>query len=227
MPIPLEILDEVPLVADLPGEARAALALRCTLRTYRPAQEIISKENDARDVYFITSGAGRVVNWSAGGREVSFEEIPAGGMFGELAAIDGAPRSATVIALEPTEVCVIDGASFMAAVLSNPETSRRLMERLTAIIRRSTGRIFDLSVYGANIRIYADLQRLSKPAAAGSNSAVISPIPVHSDIAARVSTTRETVARVLGDLSRREIVIREKDRLIVTDTDLLAEMIEE
>ncbi|MBT6284036.1 MAG: Crp/Fnr family transcriptional regulator, partial [Rhodospirillaceae bacterium] len=39
--------------------------------------------------------------------------------------------------------------------------------------------------------------------------------------------TRETVARVLGDLSRREIVIREKDRLIVTDTDLLAEMIEE
>jgi len=50
---------------------------------------------------------------------------------------------------------------------------------------------------------------------------------VHSDIAARVSTTRETVARVLGDLSRREIVIREKDRLIVTDTDLLAEMIEE
>ena len=148
-------------------------------------------------------------------------------MLSELAAIDGAPRSATVVALEPTGVCVIDDASFMAAVLSSPETSRRLMERLTAIIRRSTGRIFDLSVYGANIRIYADLQRLSKPAADGSDSAVITPIPVHSDIAARVSTTRETVARVLGDLSRREIVIREKDWLIVTDTGLLAEMIEE
>ena len=58
---------------------------------------------------------------------------------------------------------------FMSAVLSSPETSRRLMERLTAIIRRSTGRIFDLSVYGANIRIYADLLRLSKPAADGGN----------------------------------------------------------
>ena len=121
---------------------------------------------------------------------------------------------------------------FMSAVLSSPETSRRLMERLTAIIRRSTGRIFDLSVYGANIRIYADLLRLSKPAANGGNggdggnSAVIMPIPIHADIAARVSTTRETVARVLGDLSRREIVIREKDRLIVLDTDRLAEMVE-
>ena len=63
MPILLEILDEVPLVADLPGDEKAALAPRCTLRTYRPAQDIISNENDARDVYFITSGAGRVVNW--------------------------------------------------------------------------------------------------------------------------------------------------------------------
>lgn len=224
------MLDEIPLVADLDREAKASLALRCTMRTYSQAQEIISKENDARDVYFITSGSARVVNWSSGGREVSFEDIPAAGMFGEMAAIDGAPRSATVVALEPTEVCSIDGASFMAAVLSSPETSRRLMERLTAIIRRSTGRIFDLSVYGANIRIYADLLRLSKPAADGGdggNSAVIKPIPIHADIAARVSTTRETVARVLGDLSRREIVIREKDRLIVPDTDRLAEMVED
>lgn len=225
MAVPPQILDELPLVADLPGDAKTALALRCSLKTYRPAQEIISKENEARDVYFITSGSARVVNWSAGGREVSFEDISAGGMFGELAAIDGAPRSATVVALEPTEVCAIDGASFMAAVLGSPVTSRRLMERLTAIIRRSTGRIFDLSVYGANIRIYADLIRLSQPSAEGRNSAVIMPIPVHSDIAARVSTTRETVARVMGDLSRREILVREKDRLIVPDTDRLAEMV--
>jgi len=227
MTVAAEILDKLPLVADLPRDSKTALALRCTSRTYRAAQEIISKENDAKDVYFITSGSARVVNWSAGGREVSFEDIPAGGMFGELAAIDGAPRSATVVALEPIEVCVIDGASFMTAVLGSPETSRRLMERLTAIIRRSTGRIFDLSVYVANIRIYADLLRLSQPAEDGGNGAVIAPIPVHSDIAARVSTTRETVARVLGDLSRREIVIREKDRLIVPDTARLAEMVED
>ena len=158
---------------------------------------------------------------------MSFEELSAGGTFGELAAIDGAPRSATVVALEPTEVASVDPATFMSIVLDNPATSRRLMERLTSMIRKSTERIFDLSVYGANIRIYADLMRLAEPNVRDDNSAEISPIPVHSDIAARVSTTRETVARVLNDLSRREVLIREKDRLVVTDIDRLTEMVEE
>lgn len=220
-------LANVALLAELDEEARNSLAARCTWRTYNQAQEIISKENDTRDVYFIASGRARVVNWSYAGREVSFEDISAGGMFGELAAIDGAPRSATVIALETTEVGSVDPETFMAAVLAHPMTARRLMERLTAIVRRSTERIFDLSVYGANIRIYADLLRLAEAAPDGTNRAVIKPIPIHSDIAARVSTTRETVARVLGDLSRRAIVIREKDRLVIADTDTLAEMVEE
>ena len=220
-------LDGIHLLVNLDSAARGSLAARCTWRKYRQAQEIISKENDSSDVYFIASGSARVVNWSYSGREVSFEELAAGGTFGELAAIDGAPRSATVVAMEPTEVASVDPATFMSIVLENPETSRRLMERLTAMIRKSTERIFDLSVYGANIRIYADLLRLAEPNVRDDNSAEITPIPVHSDIAARVSTTRETVARVLNDLSRRELLVREKDRLIVRDIDQLAEMVEE
>ena len=120
MPVDPAMLDEIPLVANLDREAKASLTLRCTTRTYSQAQEIISKENNARDVYFITSGSARVVNWSSGGREVNFEDIPGGGMFGEMAAIDGAPRSATVVALEPTEVCSIDGASFYVGGSQQP-----------------------------------------------------------------------------------------------------------
>ena len=172
---------------------------------------------DARDVYFIASGGVRVVNWSYSGREASFEDIPAGGTtFGELAAIDGAPRSATVVALEATEVGSVNPDVFMSVILGNPASARRLLERLTAIVRRSTERIFNLSVKGANIRIYADLLRLADANVRDDNSAEITPIPVHSDIAARVSTTRETVARVMGDLSRRDLLTRAKDRLIVT-----------
>lgn len=217
----------VSLLDALDPDARDALAGRCSWRQYRSQQEIISKEIETRDVYFVVSGAARVVNWSYGGREISFEDIPAGGTFGELAAIDGGTRSATVIALEETTVGHVDPEIFMQAMLSHPPTARRLMERLTAIVRRSTERIFDLSVYGANIRIYAALLQMAETARRPDNSAIISPIPIHADIAARVSTTRETVARVMGDLARQELLVREKDRLVVTDIDRLAEMVEE
>lgn len=220
-------LNGIGLLAGLDPSARDGLAARCTWRTYRPHQEIISKETDTRDVYFIARGRVRVVNWSYSGREVSFDDIEAGGSFGELAAIDGGARSATIVALEDTTVAHVDPDSFMETVLGHPPTARRLMERLAAIVRRSTERIFDLSVHGANIRIYADLLQVAEATRQPDNSAVISPIPIHADIAARVSTTRETVARVLGDLARRDLVVREKDRLIVRDVDRLAELVEE
>ena len=220
-------LDGISLLEELSPAVRDRLAQRCKWRNYRPQQEIIGRENPTRDVYFVATGRVRVVNWSYSGREVSFEDIGAGGTFGELAAVDGEPRSATMIALEETNVGAIDPDGFLEAVMGDPATARRLIRRLAAVIRRSTDRIFELSVHGANIRIYADLLRHAEANMTGDNTAEISPIPVHSDIAARVSTTRETVARVMGDLARRELVVRKSDRLVVTDVDRLAELVEE
>ena len=220
-------LDGIALLRDLPAGQREQLAAQCRWRDYRPHQEIFSREHPTRDVFFVATGKVRVVNWSYSGREVSFDDIAAGGIFGELAAIDGDPRSASVVALENTTVGSVDPETFIKLILEHPETARHLFERLAAMVRRGTNRIFELSVLGANIRIYADLLQLAEDGKTGENSAEIRPIPVHSDIAARVSTTRETVARVMGDLSRREIVVRKSDRLVVPDVDLLAELIEE
>jgi len=59
------------------------------------------------------------------------------------------------------------------------------------------------------------------------NAAILKPIPVHGDIASRVSTTRETVARVLNDLARQGIVERTKDALVVHDISQLEHLVEE
>ena len=74
--------------------------------------------------------------------------------------------------------------------------------------------------------MHAELLRLAKDAVNDDNTAAISPIPIHGDIASRVSTTRETVARVLGDLSRSKIVRRESDALVIVDLERLQSMIE-
>ena len=85
----------------------------------------------------------------------------------------------------------------------------------------------DLSTLAANNRVQADLLRLARNNMVGENRAELKPIPVHGDIASRVSTTRETVARVLSDLSRQGMVERQKDRLVIDDVDCLEDMVEE
>lgn len=75
------------------------------------------------------------------------------------------------------------------------------MRELARLLRQSTDRIMDLSTLGANNRVHAELLRLARSDAGDGRRATISPIPSHSEIASRVSTTRETVARALGDLA--------------------------
>ncbi|MEQ8807165.1 MAG: Crp/Fnr family transcriptional regulator, partial [Rhodospirillales bacterium] len=172
-------------------------------------------------------GAARVVIFSLSGREITLDDFNAGGNFGDLAAIDGEPRSASVMALRDTVIASLSQERFLQLLSEHFTVTLRLMRALTRIVRTSTDRIMDLSTLAANNRVQADLLRLARNNMVGENRAELKPIPVHGDIASRVSTTRETVARVLSDLSRQGMVERQKDRLVIDDVDRLEDMVEE
>ncbi len=220
-------LANVGLFRGLPDATRQALEKRCRWRNFAAHEQIIDRQSTSQDVYFIVHGRVRVVNYSMSGREIAFDEIESGSYFGELAAIDGEPRSANIVALETTTVAMLSSEAFRAALEENPELALQLMLRMSSIIRASTERIMDLSTLGANNRIYAELLRLAKSDIREDNTAVITPVPIHGDIASRVSTTRETVARVLSELSRLELVKRERNRLVILDLEHLTEMVEQ
>ncbi|MFZ9133563.1 MAG: aminoacyl-tRNA hydrolase, partial [Gemmobacter sp.] len=74
---------------------------------HKQGETIIDRESESRDVYFVVDGRARVVNFSLSGGEISFDDIENGGVFGELAALDGQPRSATIVALTDTLVASI------------------------------------------------------------------------------------------------------------------------
>jgi len=220
-------LSEIVLLSELSGDALATLEKRCSLRNFAPQEQIIDRQSDTRDVYFIVTGRVRVVNFSLSGREVAFDEISAGGYFGETAAIDGEPRSATVVSLESTTVAIMSPEAFHTLLIEHPKVALSLMVRMATIIRTSNERIMDLSTLGANNRVYAEILRLAKDDVNDDNTAKIKPIPIHGDIASRVSTTRETVARVLNDLARKGLVKREKDSLHILDMAHLSDMVEQ
>ena len=219
-------LDGMPLFRELSQKERDELSRHCRFRRYAEGEHIIDGQSVGRDVFFVISGVVRVVNYSPSGREVAFDDIPAGCYFGELAALDGGPRSAFVQAQPPGAVAAAMPADvFIDLLLKNPKIALDLMRRLARVVRFSTERIMDLSTVGANNRVHAELLRLAQAGERTGQGAVISPIPHHADIASRVSTTRETVARVFSELTRAGMLQRSKNALVVCDMEKLAELV--
>ena len=105
-------LDGVEILEPLSDDKLRALERECRWRNYAAEEQIIDRDSDTSDVYFVIDGRVRVVNYSYSGREVSYDDIGSGNVFGELAAIDGAPRSANVVALAPTTVAALPHEQF-------------------------------------------------------------------------------------------------------------------
>jgi CRP/FNR family cyclic AMP-dependent transcriptional regulator len=219
-------LATVTLLSRLNESALKSLEQRCRWQRFQAQEQIIDHDSDSRDVYFVVEGQVRIVNYSLSGREITFDEIVAGRYFGEFAALDGQPRSANVIALTDTLVASVSPDTFLNLLRDNPDMAVQVMQELAKLIRASTDRIMDLSTLGAHNRVHSELLREARSHARDDNTAVISPIPVHSDIASRVSTTRETVARVFGDLTKQGLIKRAKNELLVLDLERLEQLVE-
>jgi CRP/FNR family transcriptional regulator, cyclic AMP receptor protein len=220
-------LDRIELFRLLGAEERASLARQCSWRHYHAQEQIVDQASETRDLCLIVEGRVRVVSHSVSGREITFDDVEAGGWLGELAAIDGEPRSASLVALTETTVAFMSPRLFQETCTRHPEVGWLVMRRLTQMVRQATSRIMDLSTLAANNRVHAEVLRLAKPTLRPDNTAEISPIPIHSDIASRVSTTRETVARVLSDLTREGLLVRRGNALTITDFLQLEEMVDE
>lgn len=220
-------LANIELLAGLSQKELQQVEKACRWRHYASHQQIIDRDSDSRDVFFVVSGRVRIVNYSYSGRGIILDELPRGSYFGELAALDDRLRSARVIAVKESMLAALPQGHFITLLEKRPLIALRVMRHLAAIVRYSTDRIMELSTLGANNRVHADLLRQARSNMNGKNKAVIAPIPVHGDIASRASTTRETVARVMNDLARQGILERGKDRLIIGNVEKLQHLVEE
>jgi CRP/FNR family cyclic AMP-dependent transcriptional regulator len=220
-------LSGIDLLNGLSDSELQDLGQLCGWRQYTAQEQIIDRQSDTTDVFFIVEGRVRVVNYSLSGREITFDELNQGEHFGELAAIDGQLRSAGVVALNNCLVASLSQDRFRTLVENHMGMAMKLLEGLAGMVRVSTERIMDLSTLAANNRVQAEVLRQAREFSTDDVSAVIKPIPVHGDIASRVSTTRETVARVMNDLARQGVLERRKDSLVVGDIEHLSDMVEE
>lgn len=217
----IEILEglELPLIE--------ALAKRLNWHQVRTGERVISREDPDRDVYLVAGGRVQVAAFSPGGKQITYREIGAGELFGELAAIDGRGRSADVTALQDSLLATMSPQTFMELVFANRIVCEKVLRRLTGSVREMTDRVFQLSTLGVRNRVHAELLRLARSGTITGNEARIDPAPKHGEIANRVSTYREQVTREFSRLYSPGLLARDGRCLVVCDLAALERMVTE
>lgn len=196
-------------------ESLRALVLRGDVRRYRKGT-ILIHEGDVGDTLFVVlQGRVKVYCVDTNDREITFGVFGAAEFFGEM-ALDGGPRSASVITLEPTVCAVVPRAALSAFIGERPEFSYELLSKVIQRLRMATRDARNLAfidVYGRITRLLNDMAMLQ-----ADGRRVVGERITHQEIASRAGCSREMVSRILKDLARggytaiedRRIVLRAK-----------------
>ena len=221
-----ETLVDVPMFRSLPRAAVKALDARCHWRRVAAKEWVIDYQDDGIDVFFVVAGSVRVLIYAKSGREVILADLEAGGFFGEMAPIDGHPRSASVLAVTDAVIATMPGAVFLEVLHNHPEVSMYVLKLLAARVRELDNRVLEYSTLDVRHRVSCELLRLARPDAKDSRRGVLAPVPTQAEIAARVSTTREAVVREMKLLEREGYLQRQRGALVLVDMPNLVQRLE-
>ncbi len=210
-------ITDIPLFASLGPAEVARFDPQCRWRTFEANSAIVDYDDLSTDVRFIVSGRVRVIFRSESGKEVILGECGPGEMFGEMAAIDGKPRSAHVLALHRTRVATLAAPVFLDILAASPEASRAVLTLLVARIRSLNARLAEHAFLTARQRLYCELLRLSRPRKGHDGERVVSPPPNQTDLANRIGSRREVVSREISALEKAAIVEKTRGGLVLCD----------
>lgn len=220
-------LRTITLFSTLDDKAIHAIAALCRCRQFQKDQSVLTQGEDSTEVFFVIEGEVRATLYAINGKEVSFEDIGPGGVFGELAAIDDAPRSTSVVALEDTTLAVVSADAFRTMLISHPGLGWVIAERLACLVRRLCDRVFEYTTLDVSERVQAEVLRMASDATVQSNCAEIADFPTHAEFASRISTHREAVTREINALERRNLIRRRRGSFVVCDYQRLSDMVAE
>ena len=222
-----ETLAKISIFRSLNDSVVANLDTQCSWRRFSKNEWILTYQDEGDDVFFIVSGLVQVRIQAISGRETLLREVAAGEYFGELAALDGGPRSSGVVAVTDTIIARMPAKVFRSVILCNPDLCDQLLRHFASQIRVLANRVNEYSTLDMRERLYAELLRLARPDRMDGNRGLITPPPLHADLAAKISTRREAVTRELKSMERSGLVERRRGGIVLADISNLRHLLDE
>lgn len=222
-----EYLERFPLLAALDESDRQRLAGRLQQRTVRARQPVFLQGEVGHELFLLLSGAVRIVAEGSEGREITLALLTDGNFFGDMALLDGHPRSASAIALDDCDILVLRQSDLFEVLERSPASVRRLLAFLSERLRRANERIHDLSLLTVRQRLAGVLRDVALREGEPAEDGILLPSSInHRVLAETLSTSRETVSREIAELRTRGLVAQNGRRIRVLDAEGLKALIE-
>ncbi|MGQ0593987.1 MAG: Crp/Fnr family transcriptional regulator [Gammaproteobacteria bacterium] len=179
-----------------------AVLTRCGAIKAYPRNTLLFQEGQpSAELYIVVTGQIKVFVSEAQGKEVTLTLEGPGGYFGELGLVDAAPRSASVMTTEPSQLVVVSKADFQRCLAAHPDLGIKLMRALVQRVRSLTDRVKSIALLDVYGRVAQTLQGLAtEQSGEQSGQFVIERRVTHQDIASMVGASREMVSRIMRDL---------------------------
>ncbi len=215
----LEALRRCRLFARLDEERLAPLAASLRARRFRNGETIFHQDDPGDALHVVAAGAVKIVLPSAEDEEPAIiATLAPGDFFGELALFDDAPRSATAIAIGPTETLVLRRDKFLELIDEDQSLRRALLSSLADEIRAITAHVQDLHFLDLPGRLSRRILREAEAVPAEPDGSSRLPWPyTQAELAGMIGGSRQSVNRLLADLVARGLIRLERDVLIIPD----------
>jgi len=223
--VAVNVLAKIPLLAELPEDLLKELAAETKPVRFAKREFVMHKGDAHTDLLFLLEGRLMVVDITKEGRQTGLNFIIPGDFFGELASIDGLPRSATIVAAAPSVVAMLPRHTARKLIFCNPIVAERMLKHVSLKLRASIEYRVLLGIPSAFGRVFALLHMLAVPDS--GNLLTIENIPTHEQIGLMTNTSRETVTRALQVLYEQKILEKDDRRGILRSPEKLTALLQD
>lgn len=208
----------------LPKAVVEKATIHLVTRTHS-ANQVILLENDwGTSVYFLLSGWVKIRTYNLDGKEVTLNILGQGELFGEMAALDEAPRSTDVIALTPTLTGNMPAQDFVQLIQTEPLAGIRLSQLMARRLRQVNRRL-RLRESDSMSRVADTLIFLAEGQGIQDQTGTQIPNLPHRELSSFSGLARETVTRVLTKLEKKGLILRNQHTLCILDLQALERLI--
>jgi CRP/FNR family transcriptional regulator, cyclic AMP receptor protein len=213
----------IPFFAGLDPVALDRLAATMRARRFRRGEVIFHVGDPGDALFVIVTGEIKISLPSETGEEAILATLRPGDAFGEVALLDGAPRSATATALGPAETVVLPRDRFHELIATEAGFRDALFASIAGELRRLTHHVEELHFLDITGRLAARLARLAQEGGTPTTDGAVRlrGSLTQGDLAAMVGCTRQSVNKLLGQFTDDGLVRVERDGIVVTDVDRL------